>query len=178
MLVENDCFYRTRNLYEHIALIDPDEIIMPLIESDLTWEDVWNRLNLSSSDTDSVEFANVYFPQLNEKPWPEIPNYDYMLQHVKRTKIDPNELQSKSFFQPDNIIVVYNHKAWKCHGSSDFSCKTASAPSSVAQLNHYRNEMKKKVLSNIKDRTIWKYKNELINAVEETLNYFNFQPDN
>jgi Glycosyltransferase family 92 len=179
MLVENDCFYRTKDLYEHIVLIDPDEIIMPLNEADLTWEDVWNRLNLSRNDVDSVSFQDVYFPVTPDLPWPDIPTYDYMLQHVKRTipNVNPNELQSKSFFQPDNVIVVYNHHAMFCLNSANNSCKIVEAPVSIAQLNHYRNEMKTKVKANVKDRVIWKYKNELINAVEETLNHFNFQPD-
>jgi Glycosyltransferase family 92 len=178
MLILNDCFYRTKDLYDHIVLIDPDEIIIPMKEEDLTWNDIWNRLNSTYYESDSVSFANVYFPSLRDKPWSDIPTYDYMLQHVKRSKPELKPFMiHKSFFRPENILVVHNHRAFRCLKSKTFWCRGSKVPLEISQLNHYRNTVKDRFLNKtIKDRTIWKYKNELMNAVEETLNKLNFQP--
>jgi hypothetical protein len=171
MLVLNDCFYRTKDLYERIILIDPDEIIVPVHEDDKTWQNIWDRLNSTFYESDSAAFANIYFPNLREKYFPEIPRHYYVLQHVKRSppEVKPFNIH-KSFFRPENILAVHNHRAFRCLKSKTYWCRLAKVPLEIAQLNHYRNAVKDRFANGtMKDTMIWKYKDELIKAVEETL---------
>lgn len=56
MVPINDCFYKTRNSYEFIVLLDLNEIIMPLMEEDRNWQDILTR-----SDSVGVVSTNVNF---------------------------------------------------------------------------------------------------------------------
>lgn len=177
MLVQNDCFYRVKDLYERIVLIDPDEMIVPVMESDRTWEDIWNRLNSSFYESDSMAIANIYFPNLREKYIPDIPNHHYMLQHIKRS---PPELKPfnihKSFFNPGNILAVHNHRAFRCLKSKTYWCRLAKVPLAIAQLNHYRNAVKDRFINGtLKDTVLWKYKEDLVKAVDGTLKQLDFE---
>lgn len=179
MLILNDCFYRVKDLYEHIVLIDPDEMVVPLPETDFTWQDILNRLNKTFYESDSIGFANIYFPNLREKYFSDIPTYNYMLQHVKRSKPEVKPFQiHKSFFKPNNLLAVHNHRAFKCLKSKTFWCRLGKVPLNIAQLNHYRNTVRGRFVVNgtDEDKTIWKYKDKLVKAVDETLKELDFKP--
>lgn len=63
--VLNDCFYRQRNKYEYIVVLDTDEIIMPVNEADKTWGDLINRILKEVEGfehVDSFSAENFYFP--------------------------------------------------------------------------------------------------------------------
>lgn len=79
-LILNDCFYRTRNLYKYIAIIDQDEVMIPLKATDLNWHDMMKSIGKSS---DGHYFPMGLFLDVGEKPVIGIPEYAYMLQHVK-----------------------------------------------------------------------------------------------
>lgn len=84
MAMLNDCFYRNRNLYEYIVIIDPDEVIVPTNANDMDWQSMVERvLDSSSRDFDSLVFDMVIFPHLEKNQVEGIPEYHYMLQHVK-----------------------------------------------------------------------------------------------
>ena len=179
MLVINDCFYRTKDLYDYVVFIDPDEIVVPMLETDFTWENITNRLNSSFSDSDALMFANVYFPNLRSKQFPEIPNHNYMLQHVKRSKpeLKPFNIH-KSFFRPGNILAVHNHRAFRCLKSKTYWCRLGKVPPLYGQLNHYRNTVRERFTNGTdEDTTVWKYKTELVNAVKKTLSQLDFNPN-
>jgi Glycosyltransferase family 92 len=82
--VINDCFYRTKNLYKYIAVLDPDEVIMPLDESDRSWHDLFQRFNNSY---DVFRQNMIFYPSLGESFIEGIPQHNYMLQHVQVSEI-------------------------------------------------------------------------------------------
>lgn len=84
-LILNDCFYRIRNLYKYIAIIDQDEVMIPLKATDFNWRDMMKSIGKSS---DGHYFPMSLFLDVGEKPIPGIPFYSYMLQHVKVCSID------------------------------------------------------------------------------------------
>jgi hypothetical protein len=79
----NDCFYRNKNLYKYIAIIDPDEIFMPIIETDKNWHDLMANFK-DAENLDFFFFSYVYFSH-NESIAKnnDIPSYLYMMQHTK-----------------------------------------------------------------------------------------------
>lgn len=93
----NDCLYRNLYSYEHVALLDIDEIIMPLKHSN--WADMMDealRVSLQEKNYTraSYNFRNVYFLDDQGSDEPDkhtgheagIPSYLHMLQHVYRSQ--------------------------------------------------------------------------------------------
>lgn len=170
MTVLNDCFYRTRNLYEYIAVLDTDEVIIPVKANERTWFDLMVRYAHETHDGFIAD--NFYYPDIEAAVIDGIPKYMYMLQHVQGssnyTKL-PYKIQYKSFQKPDNIVVVHNHSPLICFDGI-LNCRNVTFPLDIAQLSHYRDHIDENVTINLKnDTTIWKYKNDLIDRVKETL---------
>ena len=165
----NDCFYRVRNLYDFIVIIDPDEIIMPVHGNDKTWEEMLKHVNLAEKRC-SYPAQNVYYPNTDAKLFPEIPKYNYMLQHVQRSvNFSPISHSVKSFFLPEKIIVVHNHNAlfsWYEYLKPSW---IGWIPTNVSQMSHYRDSVGDNFKKTIEDALIWKYAEELIDAVNRTL---------
>ena len=81
--IVNDCFYRVRNLYEMIAIIDTDEIIMPMRENETSWLNFVDNFVVRSNLSDLYSFRSVTFnPHMHDKNT-ELPKYHYMLQHTQ-----------------------------------------------------------------------------------------------
>lgn len=78
-----DCFYRNRNLYKYIAIIDPDEVIVPMVEKDMNWHDMMETITTKedSKSYDSYLFDVSLFPHLKKNQIEGIPKYHYLLQH-------------------------------------------------------------------------------------------------
>lgn len=76
----NDCFYRTKNLYKYIAVIDTDEIIMPLNEAHKSWHDLIQSVG---SSQDIYTNRMIYYPNFEAKIFDTIPQFHYILQHVQ-----------------------------------------------------------------------------------------------
>ena len=178
MNVMNDCFYQVKNLYDFVAIFDPDEVIMPVANEDRTWEDMFTHLDSSFSSSDAFAVANTYFPNQKLQPFKDIPTHNYMLQHVQRSvEILQKGQGEKSFFNTERVLVVHNHYALKClYGKNNFYCRNPKVPLKIAQVNHYRDEVEKKFNVTVLDSTIWKYKDELIARVQESLNEIQFRP--
>jgi hypothetical protein len=70
--------------------------------------------------------------------------------------------------KPDNISVIFGHGAEYCW---DRECNIHYVNESIGQCSHYR-ESFKEPSDNVTqlDMTFWKYKDELVKAVEKTLN--------
>jgi Glycosyltransferase family 92/D12 class N6 adenine-specific DNA methyltransferase len=78
----NDCFYRNKNLYKYIAIIDPDEIIMPLRHEN------WHEMLSSLREADYFYFPYVSFANnLKIRKTDEAPSHLYMLQHIQVTMV-------------------------------------------------------------------------------------------
>lgn len=187
----NDCLYRNLYSFEYIVLLDIDEVIMPVQHN--TWrelmDDVVPMALLQKNYTRaSYNVRNVYF--LDDMMSGEekqhtvhevgIPGFMHMLQHVYRAKnfTKPGSYV-KCFHNVERIVSVHNHFPLNCFGS----CTTYSIDTPYAQLQHYRKDcvgpLKKSCNSDfklytVKDTTIWRYKDELIQRASKALKDLGF----
>jgi Glycosyltransferase family 92 len=176
-----DCFYRAKNLYDYIAVLDFDEIIMPVNETDMNWEEMITSFREAANMSlyfDAYVAQNVYYPNVvNQKLDENIPWYMYMLQHTERSKIfSPPGHQVKSFFGTERVLVVHNHAPHFCLNDKSW-CNTYNMPISFSQNSHYRRNLVGEYLEKrIPDKTVMKFKDPLIKAVQKTLKDTGFNP--
>lgn len=186
----NDCLYRNLYSYEYIVLLDIDEVVMPVQHQ--TWKELMNdivpmALQQKNYTRASYNVRNVYFldDMMNEDAKHTvhevgIPGYMHMLQHVYRAKnfTKPGSYV-KCFHNVERIVSVHNHFPLNCFGT----CTTYSIDTPYAQLQHYRKDcvgpLKKSCNSDfkvytVKDTTIWRYKDELIQRATKALKDLGF----
>lgn len=81
-----DCMYRAiENNYDYIAMIDVDEMILPIIHSD--WEELISELeSVSEIEHDQFEIIRIYFTDQdtdqNDPIISDIPEYMHMTRHI------------------------------------------------------------------------------------------------
>jgi hypothetical protein len=172
MTILNDCFYRNRNLYEWIVIVDIDEVILPAMDGDFTWNDLLKRID-NPKEKDSLVHKNAFFPRLDSfKPNPNIPEYLYMLQHTERSVEFTDNI--KSILNPDRLYIVWNHKAWYCFTGH---CNHFDVPTNISFLAHYRSNVgDPKHNKTIVDTRMLKYKETLMAMVNATLVESKFKP--
>lgn len=85
MIQHTDCFYRTRNLYKYLVVLDTDEVIVPMRTEDRTWMDlVEKRYNMSSGAVSFLSWNAIFSTNAYNE---ENKNF-YMLNHFNvRLKI-------------------------------------------------------------------------------------------
>lgn len=172
-----DCFYRVKNLYDYVVIIDYDELIMPVMKEDMTWEDIIKRMNCSEH-RDAYISQNVYYPEIEADPIEEVPKYLYMLQHVQRSQNFSNYgLAVKSILNTERVLSVHNHMPHQCI-SEKYQCKLHDIPTNISQCSHYRDHLNDNSTFHItiEDKTIWKYKDQLLIDVKQTLEKVKFVP--
>jgi hypothetical protein len=110
-LVINDCFHRNRNLYKYIAIIDQDEVMIPLKEGDISWHDMMKSIGKSD---DGHYFQMGLFLDTGEKKIEGIPEYAYMLQHVKvsLTRKKMQTFSRKSNFPSITFSIHFSNKSF------------------------------------------------------------------
>lgn len=183
----NDCLYKNMYMYEFIALLDIDEVIMPK-HDDQTWHDLMNRvrpkaLKLKNETFPSYNVRNVYFldEHQHEHGWAKgVPKYMHMLQHTYRAQnfTKPNQYV-KCFHNPERVLSLHNHFPLACLGGA---CSSFPIDTGDAQLQHYRADCVKTLKKScdefkekrVEDTTIWKYKDELINRSIKVLSNLGF----
>jgi hypothetical protein len=165
----NDCFYRIRNVYDFLVLIDPDEVIVPVQTSDQTWDQMLHRVDLTEKRC-SYQSQNFFYPP-TRSIFSEVPRHNYMLQHVQRSSKMSNFGSSvKSFYLPEKILVVHNHNALLSWYSSEVRKSWIGAiPVNLSQNSHYRDKVDEQFRETIEDKTLWKYKDALVKAVNEVM---------
>lgn len=177
----NDCLYKNLYTYEYVALLDIDEVIMPIKSKN--WSELMKvvlpkALKIKNETRASYNFRNVYFLDdlSHAHGWfKDIPRYMHMLQHVYRAVnyTKPNQYV-KCFHNPERALTLHNHFPLACLGQS---CTTYAVETEDAQLQHYRADcvrtLKKTCMefrqNSVIDSTIWKHKKELIRRTTETL---------
>ena len=182
----NDCFYKNLYTYEYIALLDTDEVIMPV--NTRSWQELMDvvlpKARAANNKTrSSYRVRNVYFLDnlIEVHGWfKDIPHYMHMLQHVYRSKefTKPGHYV-KSFYNPETVLTLHNHFPLACLGGS---CSSYSIETTDAQLQHYRadcvRELKKSCedfrQNSVVDTTIWKFKENLITRTSDTLKKLGF----
>jgi len=185
----NDCLYRNMYQYEYIALLDIDEVIMPIAEDN--WSDLMKKvkklaLKVKNEDRASYNFRNVYFldemleahTKSGSLPFglKDIPEYMHMARHVYRSAnyTKPGQYV-KCFHNPEKALILHNHFPLGCLGGI---CTSYPVDPSVAHLQHYRRDcvstLKKSCDRDFKnvsviDTTIWKFNEPLIKATTDSL---------
>ncbi|XP_034943371.1 uncharacterized protein [Chelonus insularis] len=177
----NDCLYKHMYEYEYIVLLDIDEVIMPVQDS--TWSELMQRVlpkafKIRNETRASYNVRNVYFLDdllHSHGFFDHVPRYMHMLQHVYRSMnfTKPNEY-IKCFHNPERIVTLHNHFPLACLGAG---CTSYPIETEDAQLQHYRADcvtsLKKTCLqyrkNSIVDTTIWRYKDQLVERVTDTL---------
>lgn len=182
----NDCLYKHMYEYEYIALLDVDEVIMPV--KDATWQDLMKRVlnkafKIRNETRASYNVRNVYFLDdllHSHGFFKDIPKYMHMLQHVYRSKnfTKPNQY-IKCFHNPERVVTLHNHFPLACLGAG---CTSYPIETEDAQLQHYRADcvksLKKSCVeyreNSVLDTTIWRYRDQLIDRVTRTLETLGF----
>jgi len=183
----NDCLYRNMYRYKYVVVMDQDEVIVP--KSKGTWRDLIKLLEQRSLQknkkiSSTFRFRNVYFMDrmLNSHLKSSadiiaIPKYMHILRHVFRSKIfDKPKQHTKSIHNTDRVVLVHSHLAITC---LEGKCNSYFVEPQIAQSQHYRETcqpsigakecyVKYKRLT-IKDPTVWRYKNLLIERVSTSL---------
>ncbi|CAH1962938.1 unnamed protein product [Acanthoscelides obtectus] len=186
----NDCFYKHMYEYKYIALLDIDEVIMPL--EGTTWKELMETkvlpkaLKINKEERASYNVRNVYFLDdlIHNHGWfKEIPRYMHMLQHVYRTKnfTKPGQYV-KCFHNTEKVLTLHNHFPLSCLGSG---CTSYPIETTDAQLHHYRADCVKTLKksceefrkTSVMDTTIWKFKEPLISRVTNTLKTLGYFPN-
>lgn len=184
ILPYNDCLYKNLYSYKYVVLLDTDEIIIPVNDPD--WVSLMEKIKSEHDETDkyaSFSVRNVYFfdDLIHNHGWFEnIPKYMHMMQHVNRVKnFTKKGYYVKCFHDTQKVLSLHNHYPFDC---LDHKCKSYSVDTEDAQLQHYRRDCVaelKKACGQFKndvvmDTTIWRYKENLIPNVLNSLTELGF----
>ncbi|XP_017065083.1 uncharacterized protein LOC108103872 [Drosophila eugracilis] len=163
VLLYNDCLYRSLYDFDFIAVLDVDEVIMPLGQL-RNWQDLLGELqsrDVNCTARSSYCFRNVYYP----KELPEdgsIPKPFYMLRHVVRVADHLNPaLAIKCLHDIGHVTVLHNHFALQWMDS----CAPFDVHSDLAQMQHYRHVDDLKTLKEpppVRDDNIRRLQQQLI----------------
>jgi Glycosyltransferase family 92 len=104
-----------------------------------------------------------------------VPKHMFFLQHIYRAaNFSKPGIGAKAFQSTNLVIAMHNHFPIICFGEY---CDYVYIPQEDAQLNHYRRDCEnypkdecegfKK--NTVKDVTLWKYKDELIEKMNKNL---------
>lgn len=78
----NDCFYRNKNLYKYIVVLDPDEIIMPVKKTDHNLTALMKNFK-DAEIWDYFYFQYFFFKNNDSLLNNDVPKQFYMLRHIK-----------------------------------------------------------------------------------------------
>jgi len=170
--------------YEYVALLDIDEVIMPIKHNN--WAEMMDEvvkasLKVKNETRASWNFRNVYFmdemTDLHEpQHFASIPPYLHMLQHVYRSAnyTKPGQYV-KCFHNPQKALILHNHFPLGCLGGV---CTSYPVDTGLGHLQHYRsdcvNTLKKSCKNDfksvsVKDTTIWRWKDQVIQKTSDAL---------
>lgn len=176
----NDCFYRNLYKFEWMAVLDIDEIIMP-VGNLRKWNDILQSVN-ETIPYEGFGFRNVYFFDNNtyfnvshDDVAPFLP-FSNLVHRAKNH--NPLQDSTKSWFSTERVVTLHNHYALSCI-ERDW-CNWLEVSTDIAQLQHYC--FNKKGYSycttfennTVIDTNIWKYKYEITNKTIRTLEQLNF----
>ncbi|XP_059473263.1 uncharacterized protein LOC132195342 isoform X1 [Neocloeon triangulifer] len=183
MIQYNDCFYKNFNKFRYIVLMDIDEVILPLRVK--TWSELIFNITLPKArrvkNGTNISFVarNVHFmdDRKEYKDWlPGIPRYMHMLHHVLRNSEHmPPGSGIKVFHNSEIILSLHNHYPRGCLLDGGRWCEHFDFDLKDAHLQHYcvgrgKFECSTKREGNLTlDMSILRYRQELVEAVRDTL---------
>lgn len=167
----NDCLYRTTYVHNYTMMVDFDEFIIPRIEK--TYLHMLARLRREQPTAAAFIFQNVFYYLYwdnDTEVVKDFPKAPYLITLFKTKRVlQPQKHGSRSKFIviPELTKDVGNHNVWEVVKGK----KNYAVPSKYALSHHYRiceygGFECLKAKSTI-DRTTWRYKDELLDRVEE-----------
>lgn len=175
----NDCLYKHMYEYNFLVPLDIDEVIIPIREEDKNWKDLMIRTNeVEHKMYPSYKVSNVFFLSDNNhagETQREVPKHMFFLQHVYRAvNFSLPGVGAKSFQSTDLVIAMHNHSPMICF---EDPCDFVYISEQYAQLNHYRigcenypkSDCENFKKNTVRDVTLWKYKDEVIENVARSL---------
>lgn len=179
VLLYTDCLYRNINSYRYLAVIDIDEIIIPM--QDMTWHGMMSRLSRLEPNIErygSYTFRNVYFlDQFSTHLNGKFPAFMHTLQHVNRSaNLSPKGEDIKSFVNTQGALILHNH--WPLRYFPGYEPVTYSVDDTVARMQHYRSSCStvnetacdpSYIGEPVTDTTIWKYAKPLVRNTLRTI---------
>ncbi|CAD0204137.1 unnamed protein product [Chrysodeixis includens] len=185
----NDCLYRHMYEYRWLALLDIDEVIVPVEDPD--WAGLMRRVLPLAVPADgkpmrsSYHASNLYFLDSlrHEHGWEDgVPHYMHMLQHVYRTRnfTKPGQYV-KAFHETDRVLALHNHFPLACLGGA---CSSYSLETRHARLQHYRADCVTALSKScaelsaqpVRDTTLWRWRDQLVARVDRVLRALSFLP--
>ena len=185
----NDCLYRNMYRYDYVALLDIDEVIMPLKHNN--WAEMMKEVELEAWSVKnqtraSFNFRNVYFMDEMLKAhqpagyFKDIPQYMHMTQHVYRSaNYTKPGAYVKCFHNTEKVLILHNHFPLGCLGGV---CTSYPVNISTGHLQHYRDDCVKTLKKScdqfksdsVLDDNIWRFKDEMISRTSEALSKLGF----
>uniref|UniRef100_T1IJ89 Glycosyltransferase family 92 protein n=1 Tax=Strigamia maritima TaxID=126957 RepID=T1IJ89_STRMM len=109
----NDCFYRNVHLYDYIALLDVDEIILPTSPNSFTWNDMMS--SVTDRNKDAICARNIYFYEKLETKNNHIPRHLHMLRHsIRSINYTKPPFYVKCLHNASSVITLHNHLPVVC----------------------------------------------------------------
>ena len=160
--------------YDYIAVVDIDEVIMPLKHRN--WNDLIREIKRKTSEASdnitSFVFRHVLFPDEMMKEEGEegegekdIPEWLHMMRRVYRSALYfPPGQNVKSLHRTEVSQAVHNHYGLSCLGL----CRPHHVLTDLAQLNHYRRGCPASVRNcssydeRVRDTAVWRIKDQVI----------------
>lgn len=180
------------------GVLDIDEVIVPRKPEEYTWYHLLKDINFLQNYTGFLPLHSVLrtpdFP-----PDPDIPQHFHMLRHTTVNilkfkmklklryysfqRTEAQYLWSKPIFVPDPVLAVYFHFPLWCYDGDNFDTFCTNQrpmPEEKVLLYHFTDELVNftefKNVSALSDKTLMKYKGDLIREVNKTLNEIGFKP--
>lgn len=158
MVALNDCLYRSKGNSLYIAVFDTDEYIIPQLNEDITWNDMFKRLPKQST----YIFRHVlYFPKKGNSFSPN--GLITQSGFLRNTDIFGTHNRSKYIAVVDEMDIAGIHFPWERKGTEHV------VSPSVGLLHHYRHGFIKHFkYEGMPCNTTHKYSREL----EKRISYF------
>lgn len=185
----NDCLYRHMYEYRWLALLDIDEVIVPLEDAD--WSALMRRVEPLAAPLpgkprrSSYHASNLYYLDSlrHEHGWEEgVPRYMHMLQHVYRTRnfTKPGSYV-KAFHETDRVLALHNHFPLACLGGG---CSSYPLETRHARLQHYRADCVSALSKScaelraqpVRDEALWRWRGPLVARADAALRDLGFLP--
>ncbi|XP_063368866.1 uncharacterized protein LOC134657226 [Cydia amplana] len=183
----NDCLYRHMYQYRWLALLDIDEVIVPLQDPD--WSSLLKRVMPLAAPAagkpprSSFHASNVYYLDQLQHGWePGAPRYMHMLQHVYRTRnfTKPGQYV-KAFHETGRVLALHNHFPLACLGGA---CSSYALDTKQARLQHYRADCVTALSKScqelraepVRDAALWRWADRLVPRVTQVLTELGLVP--
>ncbi|XP_063833266.1 uncharacterized protein LOC135082401, partial [Ostrinia nubilalis] len=185
----NDCLYRHMYEYRWLALLDIDEVIVPLEDAD--WAGLLRRVLPLAAPApgkparSSYHASNLYFLDSlrHEHGWEDgVPRYMHMMQHVFRTRnfTKPGQYV-KAFHETERVLALHNHFPLACLGGA---CSSYALEHEHARLQHYRADCVRALSKScgelsaqpVRDTALWRWREPLVARVDAALRALAFLP--